>query len=114
MMPRWGSPLEAIFFSWFFLPYWRQEQRSQTPALDTFDAMHLFFALAALLTFAPATATQDLCPKDEYACLDIINASQCLAQLVIQKMSPLTKENIIKCVETEGVASNLPGAQKVR
>ncbi|KAF9738800.1 hypothetical protein PMIN06_004549 [Paraphaeosphaeria minitans] len=75
--------------------------------------MHLFFALAALLTFAPATATQDLCPKDEYACLDIINASQCLAQLVIQKMSPLTKENIIKCVETEGVASNLPGAQKL-
>jgi hypothetical protein len=77
--------------------------------------MYTFLALAvALFGLAVTTAGQDLCPKDEYACLDIINSSQCLAQLVLQKMSPLTKENMVKCVETEGVASSLPGAQKVR
>ncbi|KAF2441693.1 hypothetical protein P171DRAFT_488140 [Karstenula rhodostoma CBS 690.94] len=75
--------------------------------------MHLFLALVVALFSLAATATaQDLCPKDEYACLDIINSSQCLAQLVIQPTSPPTKENMIKCVETEGVASSLPGAQK--
>jgi hypothetical protein len=77
--------------------------------------MSLFLALVVTLFGLTLTAAgQDLCPKDEYACLDIINSSQCLAQLVIQKTSPLTRENMVKCVETEGVASSLPGAQKVR
>ncbi|KAL5378701.1 hypothetical protein DPSP01_008927 [Paraphaeosphaeria sporulosa] len=75
--------------------------------------MYSFFAVVTLFILVATAAAQDLCPKDEYACLDIINSSQCLAQLVIQKMSPLTKENMAKCVETEGVASSLPGAQKL-
>lgn len=75
--------------------------------------MYHFSALVALFILVATVAAQDLCPKDEYACLDTINSSQCLAQLVIQQMSPLTKENMVKCVETEGVASSLPGAQKV-
>ena len=77
--------------------------------------MHRLLALTTLLFLAcTATAAQDLCPKGDYACLDIINSSQCLEQVIVEKLSPLTKENMIKCVDTEGVASSLPGAQKVR
>jgi hypothetical protein len=60
-----------------------------------------------------AQEAQDKCPKNEYACLDVINSSQCISQLVIQRLSPLTREAMIKCVDTEDVASNLPAATKV-
>lgn len=56
----------------------------------------------------------DGCPKDELACHDIMNGSQCIEQLVIEKQSELTKEAMVKCVEHEGTASTLPGATKVR
>ena len=58
-------------------------------------------------------ALDDGCPKGEYACLDVINASQCIEQLVIEKQRPATKENLVKCVEHEGTASTIPGASKV-
>ena len=75
--------------------------------------MHLTLPfIATLFTFVIA-ADKDLCPKDEYACLDIINSSQCLAQLVIQKTAPLSRENMIKCIDYEGVASALSPAEKV-
>lgn len=73
----------------------------------------LLASLGSLVTLAVA-AVQDACPKDEYACLDIINSSQCLAQVAIQKTPPLTRENMIKCIDYEGVASTLSPAQKVR
>lgn len=75
--------------------------------------MHILSTLMGFLFIIAATAEQDLCPKNEYACLDVINSSQCLAQVVIQKLSPLTKENMIKCIEYAGVASSRPPAQKV-
>ncbi|KAF2729402.1 hypothetical protein EJ04DRAFT_589061 [Polyplosphaeria fusca] len=57
---------------------------------------------------------QDGCPKDDYACLDVINSSQCIAQLVLDHPANVTKEAMVKCVEYEGTATNLPGATKVR
>lgn len=71
-----------------------------------------FLALSFALV-ANAQAAQDPCPKDEYACLDVINSSQCIEQLVIERQAPATKEALIKCVEYEGTATNLPGAVKV-
>lgn len=65
------------------------------------------------LCFVLVGALEDGCPKDEYACLDVINSSQCIEQLVIEKQAPATKEAMAKCVETEGVVSTLPGATKV-
>jgi hypothetical protein len=88
--------------------------------------MHNFFQLsilavlfltvhANLLAESSATANpaKDSCPKDEYACLDVINSSQCIEQLIIEKQAPVTKDALVKCVETEGTASSLPGAVKV-
>jgi len=58
-------------------------------------------------------AIKDSCPKDEIACLDVMNCSQCIEQLIIEKQAPATKEALIKCIETEGSASTLPGATRV-
>ncbi|KAH8897462.1 hypothetical protein GQ53DRAFT_818730 [Thozetella sp. PMI_491] len=69
----------------------------------------LCFALGGAI----AEDIQDGCPKNEVACLDIINSSQCIEQLVIEKLSPLTKASMIKCVEYNGTASKLPGATKL-
>jgi hypothetical protein len=69
--------------------------------------------LCLALAGVRAQAVQDQCPKNEIACLDIINSSQCIEQLVVEKQAPLTKDAMIKCVEYEGTASNLPGAAKV-
>jgi hypothetical protein len=63
---------------------------------------------------ASTQAVQDQCPKSEYACLDVINSSQCIEQLVLEKQAPATKEALIKCVEYEGTVTTLPGATKVR
>jgi len=72
--------------------------------------------LAVCLTLMCVNAQdqKDKCPKRDLACLDIINSSQCLGQLVLDHREPLTKEAMIKCVVTEGSASNLTGAGKVR
>ena len=71
---------------------------------------NIFTLFLALLS---VRAAEDGCPKGEYACLDVINASQCIEQLVIEKQRPATKENLVKCVEHEGTATTLPGAVKV-
>lgn len=71
--------------------------------------------LAFCIAFLGATvlAIEDRCPRDEYACIDVINSSQCIAQLAIDRLRPLTKESLAKCVEYEGVVSDLPGGVKV-
>jgi hypothetical protein len=70
-------------------------------------------ALCLWFTGANAQEVEDGCPKDELACHDIINSSQCIAQLVVDQLSPPTKNAMVKCVEFEGTVSNLPGATKV-
>ncbi|KAF1960637.1 hypothetical protein CC80DRAFT_488928 [Byssothecium circinans] len=70
---------------------------------------------ALFIVFACTLAQQsapDGCPKDEYACLDVINSSQCIAQQVLENMGNLTKESMVKCLEYPGTASDLPGATK--
>ncbi|KAF2649880.1 hypothetical protein K491DRAFT_683468 [Lophiostoma macrostomum CBS 122681] len=56
---------------------------------------------------------KDGCPKDEYACLDVINSSQCLGQL-IEDTSKVSADSLVKCVVYNGTASSLPGGTKVR
>lgn len=56
-----------------------------------------------------AQAVVDECPKDEYACLDVINSSLCLSQNAQRG----TKEQMANCVSYEGGMSDLPGATKV-
>ncbi|KAF2194022.1 hypothetical protein K469DRAFT_548037 [Zopfia rhizophila CBS 207.26] len=73
------------------------------------NLLALCFALVGVNT----QAVQDKCPKTEYACLDVINSSQCIEQLVIEHLAPVTKDAMVKCVEYEGSATNLPGATKV-
>jgi len=70
-------------------------------------------ALYLWLVGVNAQDRQDECPKNDYACLDVINSSQCIEQLVLEHLAPLTKDAMVKCVEYEGVASSLPGATKV-
>ncbi|KAH7120795.1 hypothetical protein B0J11DRAFT_49066 [Dendryphion nanum] len=55
---------------------------------------------------------QDKCPKNEFACLDVMNGSQCIEQIIIEKLRPLTKESLAKCVEHEGTATNYPASTK--
>ncbi|KAH6632550.1 hypothetical protein F5144DRAFT_612972 [Chaetomium tenue] len=54
------------------------------------------------------------CSDTDLACHDIMNSSQCIAQVALHGQGPLSKEDMIKCVEHEGTASNLPGAVKRR
>jgi hypothetical protein len=72
------------------------------------------FLLFATRTVIAQNTTRDACPKAEYACIDVINSSQCLAQLVLQKLAPATREALAKCVEYEGAVTQIPGAAKVR
>ncbi len=53
------------------------------------------------------------CQTTDLACHDIMNSSQCIEQVILEKTDPVTKEALVKCVEHEGTASNLPGAVKV-
>ncbi|KAM7193686.1 hypothetical protein V8F20_008323 [Naviculisporaceae sp. PSN 640] len=69
----------------------------------------LLFGLAAVIN---CQAVVDKCPWGELACLDIINSSQCIANVILDGRPPLTKANLAKCVEHEGTASDLPGAEK--
>jgi len=62
---------------------------------------------------ANAQSVQDGCPKGDYACLDVINSSQCIEQLILEHLRPVTKDALVSCVEFEGMSSNLPGATKV-
>jgi len=71
--------------------------------------------LALCLGFAlcvSAAPTEDKCPKLNLACLDVINSSQCIEMLVLGNRN-VTRDAMVKCVDTEGAASGLPGSTKV-
>jgi type IV secretory pathway VirB10-like protein len=73
--------------------------------------------LGNLLWLHGAVAESNQCPDTELACHDIMNSSQCISQAVLESGNApvsVTKEAMIKCVEHEGTASDLPGAVKVR
>ncbi|CAG8978559.1 hypothetical protein HYALB_00012433 [Hymenoscyphus albidus] len=63
--------------------------------------------------FVPILALSDGCPKNEVACLDVMNSSQCIEQLILEGSAPVTKEALVKCVVNEGSASDLPGETKL-
>jgi hypothetical protein len=71
--------------------------------------------LALCFGFAVVTGqVKDGCPKLNVACLDIINSSQCIEQLVLNNPANVTRAGLIECVDTPGVSSSdLPGATKV-
>jgi len=69
--------------------------------------------LGMTVSVTAQTVVVDGCPKNELACHDIMNSSQCIEQLILENSAPLTKENLVKCVEHEGTASTLPGGTKV-
>ncbi|KAK0612176.1 hypothetical protein B0T14DRAFT_342344 [Immersiella caudata] len=79
--------------------------------------MRVMLILWRLCLFLAAASAQeakaDGCPKDEVACHDVMNGSQCLAQVVNDNRPPISAEALASCVQHEGTASNLPGAQKV-
>ncbi|KAI0157966.1 hypothetical protein GGR52DRAFT_564689 [Hypoxylon sp. FL1284] len=65
------------------------------------------------LVFACANAqtTPLSCPTEELACHDIMNSSQCIAQSILGQASP-SKDALLKCLEYEGAASDLPPETK--
>ena len=80
-------------------------------------AMRINFRFLAvlLLNIRYAIAQVDGCPTNDLACHDIMNSSQCIAQLISDgSKTAITKEAMVRCVEYEGTASSLPGAVKVR
>ncbi|KAK3903711.1 hypothetical protein C8A05DRAFT_14330 [Staphylotrichum tortipilum] len=74
-----------------------------------FNSLVVFF-----LSLRYAAAQINDCNTTDLACHDIMNSSQCIEQLILEKSAPITKEALVKCVEHEGTASSLPGAVKVR
>lgn len=73
------------------------------------DLLALCFALTGV-----NAQVKDGCPKNEIACLDIINSSQCIEQLIFDHATNITKDGLIQCVVTPGISSSdLPGATKV-
>lgn len=85
--------------------------------IEDISPMRILIILQRLcLLFAMANAQEhevDKCPKDEIACHDVMNGSQCLAQIVMDNNPPISADALVKCVQHEGTASNLPGATKV-
>jgi hypothetical protein len=73
----------------------------------------LGFCVTLLGANAEFAEFQDGCPKGNIACLDIINSSQCLEQLVIGNSTPATAAAMVACIDTEASSSKLPGATKV-
>ncbi|CAG8959874.1 hypothetical protein HYFRA_00013146 [Hymenoscyphus fraxineus] len=61
----------------------------------------------------PILALSDGCPKNEVACLDVMNSSQCIEQLILENSAPVTKEALVNCIVNEGSASDLPGETKM-
>lgn len=91
-------------------------QRSFNSKLENSSAMRFIFNLLALsltLVGLKAQTMVDGCPKEDIACLDVINSSQCLEQLIIEHDATVTKDAMIKCVDTEGASSNMTGSAKV-
>ncbi|TVY75675.1 hypothetical protein LSUE1_G005181, partial [Lachnellula suecica] len=77
-----------------------------------FKLLAFSFVLAGASVHALQKALQDGCPKDEYACQDIINSSQCIEQLVLENLAPLTKEAMVKCVVFQDSVTNITGEAK--
>ncbi|KAH8597537.1 hypothetical protein B0O99DRAFT_617641 [Bisporella sp. PMI_857] len=71
--------------------------------------MRVFLALSFFLWGMNAQLA-DPCPKDEYACLDVIDSSLCLSSNAAAGNATI----LAKCVSYEGAASDLPGSVKVR
>lgn len=77
------------------------------------NTMHIGLrSLGTLCLAIRAQSEANPCPGTDLACHDIMDSSQCIAQLVLQSNQPPTNEAMIKCVEHEGAASSLPGAAK--
>lgn len=73
----------------------------------------LFLAIVLpLLGINAQNTTIDLCPKSEYACLDVINSSLCLSQNAARGTNG-TKDAMAACVTFAGGASSISGAAKV-
>ena len=53
------------------------------------------------------------CPRADLACHDVMNGSQCLAQVIIDGRASMTREKVEQCVHHEGTASDLSGGAKV-
>ena len=77
----------------------------------------LIFTLTTHLALAIAQGQQfpvkDGCPKGSLECMDVINSSQCIEQLIIEKRGTLSKEALEKCVVYEGASSSEAGNVKV-
>lgn len=69
--------------------------------------------LSLFVAFLGVRALEDGCPKGEVACLDVMNSSQCIEQLILENSAPVTNDALVKCVVNEGSASELPGETKV-
>ena len=73
--------------------------------------LHLLAVLSLTVRYAGAQIND--CQTTDLACHDIMNSSQCIEQVILEKSAPVTKAALVKCVEHEGTASSLPGAVKV-
>ena len=77
--------------------------------------LDILAALCLALTGANAQAAnpQSKCDTRDYACHDVINSSQCIAGIAMDKKNPPTREAMAKCLDTEGSSSPLSGAARV-
>lgn len=82
-----------------------ENEEQNSPTMRFINLLALYIALVGM----NVQAEEDKCPKKEYACFDVINSSLCLSQTAARG----TKEEMAKCVELVGGASNLTGAAKV-
>ncbi|KAG9238061.1 hypothetical protein BJ875DRAFT_480750 [Amylocarpus encephaloides] len=69
-------------------------------------------ALCLAVAGAKSEEVEDKCPKGEIACLDVINNSFCIEGIALNNPMDATKEELVKCVEYDGMSSKLPGATK--
>ncbi|KAH9909146.1 hypothetical protein F4778DRAFT_215291 [Xylariomycetidae sp. FL2044] len=70
-----------------------------------------FARAAGARTTAPGAGAGG-CPTDELACHDVMNSSQCIAQMILDQAAPVDEEALLGCLEYEGAASDLPAATK--
>lgn len=65
-----------------------------------------------LVGLGAAQEPVEKCSAKDLACHDLMNSSQCIAQVVDNKSRSM-KEALVKCVMHEGTASPLSGEAKV-
>jgi len=71
---------------------------------------HLLYVPVCLTASLVKAQALDGCPKNEHACLDVINSSYCLQSNVA---AAAAAEVLAQCVSYDGAASSLPGSVKV-